>query len=109
MINMLVFFILFSILAAVLLSLLSSHTRFMETDIRRIKGYYASEAANVAALDSLRRTGAAPANQALEWIFSKTASPTSLVSKPVTITTVAGACPGGTRCVNATMNYATNW
>lgn len=67
LINMFVFVILFTMMAAVLLSVLSSHVNLMERHVRRIKAFYAAQAGSVAALDQYRRTGAAPASYTIDW------------------------------------------
>ncbi|MFH1692068.1 MAG: hypothetical protein ABIC68_05840 [Candidatus Omnitrophota bacterium] len=64
---MFIFVILFTMMTAVLLSVLSSHVRLMERHVRRLKAFYASQAASVAALDQYRRTGAAPASYTIDW------------------------------------------
>lgn len=67
LINMFIFVILFTMMATVLLSLLSSHVRLMERHVRRTKAFYAAQAGSVAALDQIHRTGAAAASYTIDW------------------------------------------
>ena len=106
-VNVLIFIIIFTILSGVLLSLLSSHTRFLEENIRRTKGYYASEAASVAAFDSLRRTGTQGPDPTVGWLFTKDASnPTAYSTRTVSIT---NATSGALLVINATTAYSNDW
>ena len=101
-VNMLIFVVIFTVLAGVVLALVSSHTRLMESDIRRIKGYYASEAGTVAAIESLRKNPAAAVpSPSIEWTYSQaTGNPD--ITKPQTVTHAAGK-------INATFDYTMNW
>ncbi|MFH0877912.1 MAG: hypothetical protein V1863_06805 [Candidatus Omnitrophota bacterium] len=56
LVNMLFFAIIFSIIAAAMLSLIASTTLHMEHDIRRAKAFYVADAQLCFATDHLRRT-----------------------------------------------------
>jgi ketosteroid isomerase-like protein len=102
---MLIFVLVFTLLAGALLSLISSHTKMIESDIRRIKGYYAAEAATVHAMDQ-RRKGEPNYNPNIEWIFDSSGNPVVYKTAPFTIQ--AGGIYG-TSVVNATFDYRFNW
>ncbi|HAJ56859.1 MAG TPA: hypothetical protein DCL35_03705 [Candidatus Omnitrophica bacterium] len=104
--NMLIFCVIFTVLSGVILALVSSHTRQMETNIRRTKAFYVSEAGNVASYDSFRRN-VAFSNPSVEWSFNAAGNPTA--TKPAAVVSTAGAGPGGTTRINSTTNYVMNW
>ena len=66
-VNMLIFVLVFSLLAGTMLGLMSSSTRQVEANVRRIRGWYAAEAANVIASDRMRKNQAVAATLALPW------------------------------------------
>lgn len=105
MLNVLIFVIIFTILSGVILALVSTHTRQMETNIRRIRANYVSEAGNVARFDAYRR-GVAFSGPPVEWAFDSAGNPTS--TKTPTVVTGAGGI-GGSTVINSTTNYTTNW
>lgn len=99
-VNMLIFVVIFSILAGVTLALVSSHSRIMESSIRRTKAYYVAEAGHVARFESLRR-GLPFSNPAVEWSFNpSTGAPSG--NKTATVTYVS---PN----ITSTCNYTVNW
>lgn len=106
LVNILIFTVIFVVLAGVLLSLLSSHTRYLESGVRRIKAQYATEAASVASLDALRR-GAALSNVNVEWTYDMSGNPSAY--KTIVITSAAGAGIGGTTVVNGRGDYTYSW
>ena len=107
-INVLLYVLIFTILAGVILSVVSSQTRLMETHIRRVKGYYVAESGAVAAYGSLSR-GEAISIPNVEWTYdSSTGVPTSWRT-PSSITSEAGAGIYGSTRINSTYNYSTSW
>lgn len=95
--NMLIFVFIFTIMAGIILSLVSSHTRLMERHIRRLKSFYVAQAGSVAALDQLRRTGAAAASYAVDWAYDSGGSPISTKTATISV-----AVPQ----VNSTCDYS---
>lgn len=104
-VNMLIFVLVFTLLAGAMLSLISSHTKMIEADIRRIKGYYAAEATTVHAMDQARK-GNPYYNPNIEWAYDSSGN--LVVSKNGTFTVQAGGIYG-TSVVNATFDYRYNW
>ena len=106
-VNVLIFTLIFTILAGITLTIVSSQTRLMETHIRRVKGYYVAESGAVAAFDSLSR-GEAITNQSVEWTYdSATGVPTySRDTSLITREDIGGIY--GNR-INSTFNYSTSW
>lgn len=99
-VNMLIFVVIFSILSGVILALVSSHSRIMESSIRRTKGYYVAEAGHVSRFESLRR-GSAFSNPSVEWSFNpSTGAPSGY--KPAS---VVYSSPN----ISSTCNYTVNW
>ena len=107
-VNMLIFVIIFTILAGVLLSLVSSNTKLLEHDIRRTKALYAAQAGSVLALDALRRNATFPVNDNLDWAYYDLAG-TGVIYKTVTMAGQPGVGPSNTTAVNATSDYTLNW
>ncbi len=108
LVNMLIFLFIFTIMAGSILALLSSHTRFMESNIRRIKAYYVAEAGNVAAVDLLRR-GQVPTNIGAYWMFNSAGNPIGPQSIAVVTYTVNPVNCFGDTCVRSSTDYTTNW
>ncbi len=104
---MLLFVIIFSILAGVILTLVSTQTRLMEEHIRRVKGYYVAESGAVAAIDSLRR-GVAVSNPAVEWLYDPVAGTTYRLKTP-SVTNETGAGIAMTTRINSSFDYSTGW
>jgi type II secretory pathway component PulK len=99
-VNMLIFVIIFTSLAAAILALLSSHTRLLESSIRRLKAHYVAEAGSVAAFEALRK-GNATSNLSVEWAFDPiSGNPTNFHTATVSV--------GGGR-INSTVDYTVNW
>ncbi len=87
MLNMLIFVFLFTMFAGLILTLVSSHTRYMEDHVRGIKAFYIAEAGIVHAMESLRK-GVAPVDQFVYWSFNPaTGNPTGTKTAILTITT----------------------
>lgn len=108
-VNMLIFVVLFSLLAATMLGLMSSSTRQIEADVRRIRGWYAAEAANILAQDRLRRNQALAASYAIPWSINE-GSGAVVGTTTVNVTTSGGGiCPAGCVCLNATSGYTSVW
>lgn len=107
-VNLLLFTVMFTILSAVILMILSSHVKAMEHHIRGVKAFYATEAGVVVALDAMRRSVAVPGSVAVPWSHSLAGG--VLNTKPVT-QAVSGVGVGisGTTMVNSTCNYTFNW
>lgn len=100
-VNMLIFVVIFSILSGVVLSLVSSHSRIMESSIRRTKAYYVTEAGHVSRFESLRR-GSAVFNPSVEWSFDpSTGAPSGYKSATV----VSASLPN----ITSTCDYTVNW
>lgn len=107
-VSMLIFVVMFSILASVLLSLVSSQTRLMEHYIRRVKGYYVAESGAVCAWDALRRKSSFPSSLPVEWVYDKgTGDPYGWHS--ATVTAQANIGINGTTEIFSTSDYTTNW
>jgi type II secretory pathway component PulK len=107
-VSMLIFVVMFSILASVLLSLVSSQTRLMEHYIRRIKGYYVAEAGAISAWDALRRKSSFSSSLPVEWVYDKgTGNPYGW--HPATVTAQANMGINGTTLISSTADYTTNW
>lgn len=99
-VNMLIFVVIFSILSGVILALVSSHSRIMESSIRRTKAFYVAEAGHVSRFESLRR-GSAFSNPSVEWVFNPaTGNPSGYKSA-----SVAYASPN----ITSTCDYTVNW
>ena len=108
LINVLLFVLIFTILAGITLTIVSSQIRLMETHIRRVKGYYIAESGAVAAFDSLSRVEAITI-PSVEWTYdSATGVPTSWRT-PSSITSEPGSGVLGTTRINSTFNYSTSW
>lgn len=99
-VNMLIFVVIFSILSGVVLTLVSSHSRIMESSIRRTKAYYVAEAGHVSRFESLRR-GSVFSNPSVEWSFNpSTGNPSGY--KPATVAYVS---PN----ITSSCDYTVNW
>ena len=107
-INMLLFVLIFTILAGITLTIVSSQTRLMETYIRRVKGYYVAESGAVAAFDSLSRGEALP-SPSVEWSFDPSSGVPTGWRQPVPITSEAAAGPFATTRINSSFNYSASW
>ncbi|MFH0940657.1 MAG: hypothetical protein V1840_02235 [Candidatus Omnitrophota bacterium] len=107
-INVLLFVLIFTILAGITLTIVSSQTRLMETHIRRVKGYYVAESGAVAAFDSLSR-GEAIATPSVEWTYDAVSGTPTAWRTPTSITSEPGAGVFGTTRLNSTFNYSASW
>ena len=110
--NVLIFVLLFSIMSGIILTLVSSQTRLLEHHIRRIKGYYGAEAASVAAIDLLRRTGSMPNPffpPAIDWTYDTATGNPASYKQGIVSPTSAIPVPLGTLGINATFDYTGNW
>jgi len=106
-INLLIFVVMFTIISAALLGMLSSSTRQIEADVRRIRGWYAAEAANVIVRDMVLRGEVPPAQVVVPWSVDNAGTPSSTTAVNVTI--VAGGCTDGTDCVVTTSGFGSVW
>jgi hypothetical protein len=107
-VNMLIYVVIFSILSGTILSLLSSSTRTLERDIRRTRGFYASQAATVMALDRMRQGSAFPGgNINLPWSHDMFGN--IVAYKQVMLTNAPGAGVAGTMRVDSMCDYTINW
>lgn len=108
LINVLLFVLIFTILAGITLTIVSSQTRLMETHIRRVKGYYVAESGAVSAFDSLSR-GEAISIPSVEWTYdSATGVPTSWRT-PSSLTSEPDWGAYSVTRINSTFNYSTSW
>ena len=106
-VNLLIFTFIFTILSGVLLIIVSSQTRLMESNIRGVKARYAAEAGIVAAIENIRKS-TSPMPVSVEWAFdSATGNPSVL--KTNAVAKADGAGIDGTTVVNSTIDYTTNW
>ncbi|MEK7849494.1 MAG: hypothetical protein AAB213_01540 [Candidatus Omnitrophota bacterium] len=108
LVNVLLFVLIFTILAGITLTIVSSQTRLMETYIRRVKGYYVAESGAVAAFDSLSR-GEAITIPNVEWIYDSATGVPTAWRTPYSITSEPGSGVFGTTRINSTFNYSTSW
>lgn len=99
-VNMLIFVFIFTILSGIVLALLSSHTRLMESNIRHVKAYYVAESGSVAAFEALRK-GNVPSSPSVEWLFDPTTG-NATAFKPASVSAGGGF-------INATCDYTVNW
>jgi Tfp pilus assembly protein PilX len=111
-VNMLLFVIIFSLLAASMLSLASSSTRQIESDIRRIRGFYAAEAAYVEATNRLRAGLSVNGTYAIPWgVDDGTGAVVTMM--PVNVTNSAGYPCGdpifSCNRINSTAGYVSAW
>lgn len=110
-VNMLIFVIVFSLLAGTMLGLMSSSTRQVEANVRRIRGWYATEAANIIAVDRMRKNQAVAASLAMPWSIDP-GTGAVVGSTGVNVTTGAagaGAYWVGILALNTTSGYASVW
>jgi len=109
-VNMLIFVIVFSLLAATMLGLMSSSTRQIEADVRRIRGWYAGESANVWVMDLLRRGQAVAGSYAIPWSVNEgTGAVVSTTIVNVTSTAIVAGPFNGTTEINTTTGYTSVW
>lgn len=110
LLNVLIFVLLFSIMSGIILTLVSSQTKLLEHHIRRIKGYYGAEAASIAALDLLRRTGSMSNPffpPAIDWTYdTATGNPTTY--RQAIVSPQSSLIPDS-MALNATFDYTLNW
>ncbi len=106
-VNVLVFTILFTILAGSLLVLVSSHTILMEDTIRRTKAFYVAEAGYVHAMD-LVKVGLPPTNPQVEWSVDGVSGATLSYNTPA-VEVFPGAGLNGSMLINSTCDYTPNW
>ena len=71
-VNMLIFVFIFTILSGIILFLVSSQARDLESSIRRTKAYYVAEAGTVAALENLRKGATGNLTVPVDWAYSLT-------------------------------------
>ncbi len=108
--NMLIFVVVFTMMAGIILTLVSSQTKLMEHHIRRIKGYYGAEAAAVAAIDLLRRTGTMSnpyTPPPVDWTYD-TATGNPMLYKSGIVRPTASWVPDSV-ALNASFDYTVNW
>ena len=107
LINVLLFVIIFTILAGIILTIVSSQVRLMETYIRRVKGYYVAESGAVAAFDSLSRAEAIT-NQTIDWAYDTVNGNPISWRKTSFITREDIGGIYGNR-INSSFNYTSSW
>jgi|GEM_PF-2540532 len=110
-VNMLIFVVVFSLLAATMLGLMSSSTRQVEADVRRIRGWYAAEAINVLAMHKMRLNAPVNAAEIAPWSIDE-GSGAVVGTKGVVVTTnnVSLIDPfwAGVVFLNTTSNYTSS-
>ncbi len=103
--------LLVSVLAAVILSIITSQSRLTQHQISRIQAYYAAMAGGNYAMENLRTGNWTTASYIPT--LSDTSFPSSIPSQSVSIVInpsgVSGCTPpsGSTACVSVTANYTT--
>jgi hypothetical protein len=109
-VNMLIYVVLFTILAGIMLTIVSSQTKFMERRIRQLKADYAAESAIVEYLDRIRRGVVNPnasnsTTIAVPWTYRDPGEGDSdVTTRDVLVTYTPGAGLNGTARINATFN-----
>jgi Tfp pilus assembly protein PilX len=109
-VNMLIYMVLFTILAGTLLTIVSSQTRLMERRIRQVKADYAAESAIVEYLDRIRRGVCNPAvanatTIAVPWTYRDPGqSDGDVTTRDVRVVYVPFAGINGTATISATFN-----
>jgi len=107
--NMLIFVVVFSLLAAAMLGMMSSNTRQIETNVRRIRGWYAAESVNVLLADRLRLGQAIAGSYSIPWSFDPS---TGAILSSVTVNVAtntpanAGAYWTGIANLNTTSDFS---
>jgi len=109
-VTMLIFVVVFSMLAATMLGLMSASTRQIEADVRRVRGWYAAEAANVIAADRLRKGQALAGAYAVPWSINTGTGAVAGTKSANTTTSSAGVgFWTGILCLNTTSGYTSIW
>jgi|GEM_PF-4491720 len=117
LINVIIFTVIFSMLAAVLLITVSSQARMLEASITRTKAFYLVEAAMVWCLDEMYLTGACADHPAegIVWEYTTDDSITPVVFRVIDppmidITTAeVPASNGALLEINSTYKYTFPW
>ncbi|MGE5279641.1 MAG: hypothetical protein ACM3L6_02710 [Deltaproteobacteria bacterium] len=115
-VTMLVFVVVFSILAASMLALASSSTRQIESDIRRIRAFYALDAAFSEAQNRLRNGVPETGVYNIPWGIDD-ATGAVVATIPITVTNTASppcSAPmlpwiAPANCLNMTVDYTSVW
>ncbi len=108
-VSMLIFVVVFSLLAATMLGLMSSSTRQIEADVRRIRGWYAAEAANILAREVLRLEQPLATSYAIPWSIDENSGAVVGTTNVNVTTNSGGFCPPNTVCLNTTSGYTSVW
>ncbi len=106
-VNMLIFVFIFTILSGIILVLVSSQARDLESSIRRTKAFYVAEAGAVAALEDFRKnesTVIVPIID-IDWSYSLTTG-APIETKPAIRTAVWNTTSWE---LNSSCNYTAGW